>query len=151
MTSTRIPCPYDPGHTCPADNVDKHLQICNSRPPDSLPPYLVTGINSGDSGDNDDIEHLTVATVTDEKLMEIIHRVEQVFTNNNLGDLVTEKLDHDILGPEVNNKEYGEYQIRSLLFDYNTVLIYIRTQHIETPLTELFPPWSLVKVRIIVR
>ena len=110
MTSTRIPCPYDPGHTCPADNVDKHLQICNSRPPDSLPPYLVTGINSGDSGDNDDIEHLTVATVTDEKLMEIIQRVEQVFTNNNLGDLVTEKLDHYILGPEVNNKEYGEYE-----------------------------------------
>ena len=113
MPSDRIPCPYDPGHTCPADNVDKHLQICNSRPPDTLPPYLVTGINSGEA-DNDTMEHLTVATVSDERLMEIIQRIESVFIKNALGNMIIEQLSHDILRPEVENREYGgRYQRRS--------------------------------------
>ena len=62
--SERVPCPYDPGtgcaiiipwllhiswpgHTCSASSVDKHLQVCNSRPPDIQPGYLVHGVNMG--------------------------------------------------------------------------------------------------------
>ena len=52
--------PYDPIPSCFAVYVDKQLQICNYHP-----PYLVTGISSGDSGSGD-IAHLIV---TNERLM----------------------------------------------------------------------------------
>lgn len=48
----RVPCPYDPKHTCFQSKLEKHLKICNSKPPAVLPPYLVPAINAGDPPTN---------------------------------------------------------------------------------------------------
>ena len=31
ISELRVPCPYDPKHTCFASKMDKHLRICNSK------------------------------------------------------------------------------------------------------------------------
>ena len=48
ISELRVPCPYDPKHTCFATRMEKHLKICNSKPLAILPPYMVPGINKGD-------------------------------------------------------------------------------------------------------
>ena len=47
ISELRVPCPYDPKHTCFATRMEKHLKICNSKPPLTLPEYIVPGVNSG--------------------------------------------------------------------------------------------------------
>ena len=48
ISQLRVPCPYDPKHTCFATKMERHLKICNSKPLAVLPDYLVPGVNSGD-------------------------------------------------------------------------------------------------------
>ena len=31
ISELRVPCPYDPKHTCFASKMEKHLRICNSK------------------------------------------------------------------------------------------------------------------------
>ena len=45
--------------------------------------------------------------MSDERLMEIIQRIESVFIKNALGNMIIEQLSHDILRPEVENRDYG--------------------------------------------
>jgi tRNA:m4X modification enzyme len=47
ISELRVPCPYDPKHTCFATRMERHLKICNSKPPLIVPEYVVPGINSG--------------------------------------------------------------------------------------------------------
>ncbi|XP_049544579.1 tRNA:m(4)X modification enzyme TRM13 homolog [Anopheles darlingi] len=44
----RIPCPLDPKHSVAAVRLEKHLKICNARPPGSVPVFIVPGINNCD-------------------------------------------------------------------------------------------------------
>ena len=84
-----------PGHTCPASSVDRHLQVCNSRPPDIQPGYLVHGVNMGPLPSRccrliinypessifnfSNIEMMNVSTISDDKLMDIIKLVKETY------------------------------------------------------------------------
>ena len=106
----RIPCPYDPGHTCPADNVDKHLMICNSRPEDNPPPYLVPGINIRQ--DTSTEPFLTIQDIADDQLMRIVQKIEDVYREKVSAKLgAVEQLQHRSMAEELSNTEYGMYHI----------------------------------------
>ena len=104
----RIPCPYDPKHTCSASKLQKHLDICNSKPPTHLPDYLVTGINRGDTQPDDEAsERMTVSSASDEQLLRVIEKINNtfdIFIKNSIED---EQLEHSVLEEETSNKEYG--------------------------------------------
>ena len=105
----RIPCPYDPKHTCSASKLKKHLEICNSKPPTALPDYLVTGINRGDDhkADAETGEKLTISSVSDEQFLRVIEKINKTFDNFIANTIEDEYLEHSVLREEVNNKDYG--------------------------------------------
>lgn len=79
----RIPCPYDPKHSCYAKKLKKHLKICNSRPK-PLPEYIVPGINLSDSKKSCHNEVYSITSVPDDVLVELIEKIETVFKSMDL-------------------------------------------------------------------
>ena len=102
----RIPCPYDPKHTCSASKLEKHLEICNSKPAANLADYLVTGINRGDHIDQTG-EKLTVSSVSDEQLLRVIEKIETTFETFLAGTIEDKHLKHRVLDEELSNTDYG--------------------------------------------
>jgi len=109
VTSTRSPCPYDPGHTCPSDPVarEKHLSNCNSRPPDTQPHYMVTGVNLGDKRLFPLPTKTTICDVSDESLLRIISLVQSTFETKVKDQIDTKILEHEVLQTELSNDQYG--------------------------------------------
>ena len=107
----RIPCPYDPKHTCSASKLKRHLEICNSKPPTDLPDYLVTGINSGDDPDAEADEKLTLSSVSDEQFLRVIEKINKTFEHFIANRIEDEHLEHSVLEEETSNKEYGECSV----------------------------------------
>jgi len=105
----RIPCPYDSKHTCSASKLERHLEICNSRPANNRPDYLVTGINKGDDTETDQEvgEKLTVNSVSDEHLLRLIEKIKNTFDNFLANSIEDKHLEHSVLGEELSNKDYG--------------------------------------------
>jgi len=113
VSTTRSPCPYDPGHTCPSDPVgrDKHLSNCNSRPPDTKPHYLVTGVNLGDNrllqSPSETIAKTTIGNISDENLLRIIKLVQSTYEKKVKSQIETKILEHEVLRTELCNDQYG--------------------------------------------
>jgi tRNA:m4X modification enzyme len=126
ISQLRVPCPYDPKHTCFATKMERHLKICNSKPLAVLPDYLVPGVNSGDGrlvggiiklashqfcrplDEKQDKEKLTVSTVSDEKLINIIGQLMSTYKKYVEGQIKLEPLEHTVLEEELNKPEYGQ-------------------------------------------
>ena len=105
----RIPCPYDPKHTCSSSKLQKHLDICNSKPATNVPEYIVgvAGINKGGDTEADHGEKLTLNSVTDGKFVEVLEKIKNTFTTF-VGNTIEEQhLEHDVLGEELSNTDYG--------------------------------------------
>ena len=99
ISQLRVPCPYDPKHTCFATKMERHLKICNSKPLAVLPDYLVPGVNSGDGRPLDekqdkDKQKLTVSNVSDEKLINIIGQLMSTYKKYVEGQIKLEPLEH---------------------------------------------------------
>jgi len=103
----RIPCPYDPKHTCSSSKLKKHLEICNSKPATDVPEYLVAGINKGDEPGTDDGEKLSLNSVTDEKLVQILEKIKNTFNTFVANTIEEQHLEHSVLGEELSNTDYG--------------------------------------------
>jgi len=110
----RVPCPYDPKHTCAASRIEKHLKICNFKPPDKLPEYLVPGINRGSSSLKDK-EKMALSQVPDEKLINIIGMLMTTYKATIEGNIELEYLEHSVLQEELNNPEYGPGVLKHLI------------------------------------
>jgi len=118
ISQLRVPCPYDPKHTCFATKMERHLKICNSKPLAVLPDYLVPGVNSGDGRPVDEKqgkEKLTVSTVTDEKLINIIGQLMSTYKKFVEGQIKDEHLEHTVLEEELNKPEYGPSVLKHLI------------------------------------
>jgi len=119
MNELRVPCPYDPKHTCFATKMEKHLKICNSKPQLILPEYIVPGINSGASRASDvkasKEGKLTIANVSDEKLINIIGHLMATYKRFVDGNIVMETLEHTAMEEELNKPEYGPSVLKHLI------------------------------------
>lgn len=116
MSELRVPCPYDPKHTCFASKMDKHLKICNSKPPLILPEYIVPGINSGNPRCAGPIKfnRLSIAEASDEKLINIIGQLMATYKKFVDGNIMMEHLEHSAMEDELNKLEYGPSVLKHL-------------------------------------
>jgi len=99
IAELRVPCPYDPKHTCFALKMERHLKICNSKPPSVLPPHEVPGINMGDPpppSEGEKEERLTVNNVSDEKLINIIGQLMATYKKYVEGRIEMDPLEHTV-------------------------------------------------------
>ena len=103
----RIPCPYDPKHTCSSSKLQKHLEICNSKPAINVPEYIVAGINKGDDPEHDDGEKLSLSSVTDEKFGWVLEKIEKTFNTFVANTIEEQHLEHKVLEEELTNQDYG--------------------------------------------
>lgn len=119
ISELRIPCPYDPKHTCFATKMEKHLKICNSKPAAVLPDHVVPGVNSGGLDVVEQAKEarvgLTISNVTDEKLINIIGMLMSTYKKYVEGQIVLEPLEHTVLEEELNRPEYGPNVLKHLI------------------------------------
>jgi len=118
ISQLRVPCPYDPKHTCFATRMEKHLKICNSKPALILPKYIVPGINGGTPRPSDqqlDKEKLTIGNVSDEKLINIIGQLMATYKRFVEGKIEMEPLEHTAMEDELNKPEYGPSVLKHLI------------------------------------
>lgn len=115
--SLRVPCPYDPKHTCFATKMEKHLKICNSKPPSVVPEYLVPGVNSGEGQDIPAVKgsQLTINSVSDEKLINIIGQLMATYKRYVDGEIPMESLDHPCMEDELGDPTYGPGLLKHLI------------------------------------
>lgn len=103
--SGRIPCPYDDKHTVSRTKLETHLKKCAARPKD-LPEYCVKGINAGCEAAAAD--KLTLAGVSDERLLSLIKKVNAVHERLLKTDPVLEAvLSHPVLEEEAKEPYLG--------------------------------------------
>jgi len=125
--SLRVPCPYDPKHTCFATKMEKHLRICNSKPPATLPEYVVPGINTGrldqageppapcpPNQEGEKKEPLSLNNVSDEKLINIIGKLMSTYKKF-IGKIPLDNLEHLCLKEELDCPDYGPNVLKHLI------------------------------------
>ncbi|CAB5377882.1 unnamed protein product [Rhizophagus irregularis] len=90
----RIACPYDPSHTVNTDEIKKHLEKCNSRPPPT-PPYFSSNINCILPSPELE-EKVTLSDLSKEIFDKLISNVNQWYQQL-IPDIRTEVMDHMVL------------------------------------------------------
>ncbi|XP_041783723.1 tRNA:m(4)X modification enzyme TRM13 homolog [Anopheles merus] len=116
----RLPCPLDPKHSVSAAKLEKHLKICNARPPAEQKPYLVPGINCTSSDDEQPEaagreEKVTkLADIPPAELLELIGKVSALYES--AGPLIKEQSPrHSILADELTVEGYGPQTLKHLV------------------------------------
>ena len=113
VTEGRINCPYDPKHTCDAKRLTKHLNKCPSKP-EPLPEFVRLGANApAETGEP--TSSLTIRETSDEKLTEVIARVNSIYENEIR--IETEMLKHSIVEEEMtkNASFFGPEVLKHLV------------------------------------
>ena len=100
----RIPCPLDPNHSCSKSRLDSHLLKCPSRPLEQ-PEYISKGANLPQ--DKNDIEGLTLSSVSDEQLLNVIERINNIYETEIEGTIHTEILKHEAIEKEMKQEHIG--------------------------------------------
>lgn len=111
----RIPCPLDPKHTVYAWNVEKHLKICNAKPPTDLPAYIKTGINLGVDDGEPDVGNVKLAEVPEDVLDGIIEKVNRMYEAQIEGQIKESFLDHKSMEAECAKDFYGPETLKHLV------------------------------------
>uniref|UniRef100_A0A182MN80 tRNA:m(4)X modification enzyme TRM13 n=1 Tax=Anopheles culicifacies TaxID=139723 RepID=A0A182MN80_9DIPT len=116
-TGDRIPCPLDPKHTISAAKLEKHLKICNARPPVEQKPYIVPGINcTSDEEQSEAAEGVVGEKLADiplDKLKALIEKVNRLYDSVEL--LMKEQSPrHRILEQELTIEHYGPQTLKHL-------------------------------------
>ncbi|XP_026316427.1 tRNA:m(4)X modification enzyme TRM13 homolog [Hyposmocoma kahamanoa] len=85
---TRVPCPYDPKHTCYASKLKKHLSICNARQTEQ-PAYIVHNINSplDDAGGGEGETRRSLGEVPREELLRVIDKINYLYEKHVAGHI----------------------------------------------------------------
>ena len=107
LTNKRITCPLDIKHTCKASKLEKHLKVCPSRPMPT-PIYCVKGVNSVPLPQNEKVEKaLTISSVSDDHLMEIIRKIEQFYNDQGFDEKIkTDVLNHSLVEEYIQENPY---------------------------------------------
>lgn len=109
----RIPCPYDPKHTCDRKKLDTHLKKCRSKPV-ALPGYCVKGINVIKLEQEDQTQLLTIGSVSDEQLLRVIEQVDTAYDLVAKDKIQTLILDHEALEEEMKTPNFGPAALKHL-------------------------------------
>ncbi|XP_055849009.1 tRNA:m(4)X modification enzyme TRM13 homolog [Episyrphus balteatus] len=121
--SARIPCPLDNKHSVYKKNLRKHLKICNARPMENFPPYIVHGVNCGDDPESELLseECPKLSDVPPKELKAIIDKVKELYTKFVDGQIVQMDHKHEVLKEELANEEYG-FETRKHLIQASALL-----------------------------
>jgi tRNA:m4X modification enzyme len=115
-SGVRIVCPNDDKHTCNANRLEKHLKVCPARPKPE-PEYCMKGINLSSCSKNEEIEiPLTVNSVDDNYLIDVIDRIEK-FYNSQCFDqnIQTDILKHNVVENYIKeNPTFGPAALKHL-------------------------------------
>ncbi|XP_035902819.1 tRNA:m(4)X modification enzyme TRM13 homolog [Anopheles stephensi] len=116
--SDRIPCPLDPKHTISAAKLEKHLKICNARPPAEQQPYIVPGINCTSDGEEqpspEDGSGLKLSDIPADKLTALIAKVNELYDGTVEPLLKEQSPRHSILAQELTMDQYGPQTLKHL-------------------------------------
>ncbi|XP_050682846.1 tRNA:m(4)X modification enzyme TRM13 homolog isoform X2 [Leptidea sinapis] len=112
MNDTRVPCPYDPKHTCFANKLDKHLRICNARQQEN-PEYIETNINSPAEPSN---HRQPLKDVPLEILNQVIDKINVLYEKYIEGNIeeLSEREIHSVLREEYMQNGRTESSLRHL-------------------------------------
>jgi len=94
--AARMPCPFDPNHSCYVSQLDKHLKKCNSKP-QPQPDYIQKDTNVFDSSAEDEIK-IALVSLSDEELLKFIEKVSDVHQAH-VGKLTLSAGHHQVLEP----------------------------------------------------
>lgn len=108
---SRIPCPFDPKHTCDVNKLEKHLKKCRAKP-QPLPVYASPSVNVPEG--EEPIDPLSIASVSDDTLLEVIGRVRRVYAEQIDGKISTAILQHDSMKQEVTDPSFGPSVLKHL-------------------------------------
>lgn len=97
--AARMPCPFDPNHSCYVSQLDKHLKKCNSKP-QPQPDYIQKDINVFDSSVESETK-VALVSLSDEELLKFIERVSKVHQEH-VGTLTISVGHHKVLEPILN-------------------------------------------------
>ncbi|XP_050069835.1 tRNA:m(4)X modification enzyme TRM13 homolog [Anopheles maculipalpis] len=119
-TSDRIPCPFDPKHTISAAKKEKHMKICNARPPAEQQPYIVPEINStsdvdevpGDAASN--VADVKLSDMPPDRLIALIAKINQLYDGSVEALLKEQSPRHEILAQELTLEHYGPQTLKHL-------------------------------------
>ncbi|XP_052899712.1 tRNA:m(4)X modification enzyme TRM13 homolog [Anopheles moucheti] len=118
-TSDRIPCPLDSKHTISAAKLQKHLKICNARPPAEQKLYIVPGINctsdeeQSDSPPTEGSSGVKLLDIPVEQLKALIAKVDRLYET--VEPLIKEQSPrHGILAEELTIEHYGPQTLKHL-------------------------------------
>uniref|UniRef100_A0A182SHS3 tRNA:m(4)X modification enzyme TRM13 n=1 Tax=Anopheles maculatus TaxID=74869 RepID=A0A182SHS3_9DIPT len=119
-TSDRIPCPLDPKHTISAAKLEKHLKICNARPPADPKPYIVPGINcTSDAEDQSPASTeagsgVKLSDIPPDQLTALIAKINLLYDGSIEPLLKEQSPRHSILAEQLTMEEYGPQTLKHL-------------------------------------
>ncbi|XP_075038633.1 tRNA:m(4)X modification enzyme TRM13 homolog [Mixophyes fleayi] len=102
----RIPCPLDPKHTVYEDQLQKHLQKCNSREKPK-PVFYVRNVNSEAVDIDTKEEQVSLSSLSKEELQKLTDTLVQV-TRGLEPPLLDKKLMHPALQEALNDPANGD-------------------------------------------
>ena len=91
ITSNRIVCPNDSKHTCNANKLEKHLLVCPSRPKPT-PKYSLKGANTSLEEYKNIENHLTLNSISDDHLMNVIEKIENLYKTECFEDNISKSI-----------------------------------------------------------
>jgi tRNA:m4X modification enzyme len=112
--NNRVLCPLDGKHSVDKRNLEKHLKICNSRLPEEVPAYIVTGCNVGGQETFEE-EVFRLQDIPKFEMDNIWKTVEELFENNIAGTIDINIKEHSVLAEELANETYGSEKRKHIL------------------------------------
>lgn len=111
----RIVCPLDSRHTVYAQKLQKHLKICNSRPPKEPPTYINPNLNRGVA--DIDSNEFELKDIDESELNKVIQLVGQLFEKYFEEDTIEEMFDHTLVLPFEEHKTQTKHvdQVSAIL------------------------------------
>ena len=134
-TDIRIVCPNDSKHTCNANRLEKHLQVCPSKPK-PVPEFCSKGINSAPRPIKETKNKLTVGSATDKQLIDIIERIEKFYKDQCFDERIkTEILTHNVVESHIlENPDFGPAALKHL--KQNSSLLAYLEKYIKTEVSK---------------
>ena len=100
----RIPCPLDPKHSCSAKRLQSHLKKCPSKQGD-LPDFISPQVNVPKK--SEDFKGLTVSNSSDEDLLKMIEKINDVFEKEVNSLIKKEILKHPLVEEKIDQEHIG--------------------------------------------
>jgi len=94
--AARMPCPFDPNHSCYVSQLNKHLKKCNSKP-QPQPDYIQKDTNVFDTSIGDEIK-IPLDSLSNEELLKLIEKVSKIHQEH-VGTLSLSVGHHQVLKP----------------------------------------------------